>query len=66
MISYIFIKKCSYKVQNIHDIVGWEEERPMSARRVRTSYLPSACKNIPSDLVRKNVPSWLKVNTRST
>ena len=28
-------------------IVGWEQQRPISARRVSTSYLGSARKNVP-------------------
>ena len=34
----------------IAHIVGWEQERPISARRVRTSYLGSARKNVPSQV----------------
>ena len=36
--------------------VGWEQERPISARRARTSYFSSA---------RKNVPSRLNIHARS-
>ena len=31
-----------------HYIVGWEQERPISARRVRASYLGSTRKNVSS------------------
>ena len=31
-------------------IVGWEQERPISTRRVRTSYLRSVHKNVLSEL----------------
>ena len=44
------IKVRSYNKHFATHIVGWEQERLISARRVRTSYLDSARKNVPSQL----------------
>ena len=43
------VRNLMYPCYHVH-IVGWEQGRPISARRVRTSYLRSARKNVISRL----------------
>ena len=49
-ILYTTLNKLLFILHALFHIVGWEQEHPTSAWCVRTSYLGSTRKNVPSEL----------------